>query len=92
MTTAPEMKGKAIGFVGDRTSYSQPLPVILPPENSWEWASVKCVIDAVAMKAYYSDPDTYGKLWTPWNATTRVDITLPRLIHLPLLLADFLSQ
>ena len=92
MTAALEMKGKAIGFVGDRTPYSHPLPVILPPKNSWEWASVKCVMDAVAMKAYYSDPDTYGKLWTPWNATTRVDITLPRLIHLPLLLADFLSQ
>ena len=62
MAAALEMKGKAIGFVGDKTPYSQPLPVILPTKNSWEWASVKYVVDAVAMKTYYGDPDTYWKL------------------------------
>ena len=77
------MKGKAVGFVGDRNPYSQLLPVVLPPKNSWEWASVKCVMDAVAMKAYYGDPDTYGKLWMPLNTTMTADISLPRSINLP---------
>ena len=77
MAAALEMKGKAIGFVGDRTPYSQPLPVLLPPKYSWEWATVKCVMDAVAMKTHYGNLDSYGKLWTPGDKTAEADIALP---------------
>ncbi len=35
---AIKVQGKQIAFVGDRINGRQPIPFILPPQNSWTWA------------------------------------------------------
>ena len=34
------LKGKDIGFVGDRTEFSSPAPIVLQPEKPWKWITV----------------------------------------------------
>jgi hypothetical protein len=38
---ATNVQGKQIAFVGDRGQGRQPIPFILPKQNSWVWVRVR---------------------------------------------------
>jgi hypothetical protein len=71
---ATDVQGKQIAFVGDRGNGRQPIPFILPPQNSWTWARIRYLSDTVRFSEYYRQVDTQDKLWTtgaPDNKLTK---------------------
>lgn len=76
------LKGKDIGFVGDRSPFSSPAPIVLQPEKPWKWITKQAVTDPTAYELFYANPANAAKLFTaPAGATTRV--AAPRLLLLP---------
>jgi hypothetical protein len=55
---ATDVQGKCIGFIGDRGQGRNPVPFVLPVQNSWTWARVQTLNDTARFTAYYEDPDT----------------------------------
>ncbi len=51
------LKGKDIGFVGDRTEFSTPAPIVLQPVKPWKWLALKMVISEVAIELFYANPN-----------------------------------
>jgi hypothetical protein len=90
---ATNVQGKQIVFVGDRGNVRQPIPFILPPQNSWTWARIRYLSDTARFGEYYRQVDNQDKLWkigAPDNELTKQQ--LPRLLALPTFVAKFLVQ
>jgi hypothetical protein len=86
------LKGKDIAFVGDRTTYSSPAPIILQPEKPWKWVMNKFVTDEVAIELFYANPNNRHKFFTAQTGTPTENIKLPRLLLLPSNLVLFCAK
>ncbi len=80
---------KDIAFVGDRTSFSSPAPVVLQPEKPWKWIINKFVIDELEIETFYANPSNTNKFYTPPPNTPTEQTKLPRLLLLPCNLLHF---
>jgi hypothetical protein len=80
----PTWKGKTIGFLGDRTSYSPaPQMVELKEKVPWAWESRLVVNDLTALDHFYVVPGNSNVLWTPDPTTARMTVTAPKMLALP---------
>ena len=77
-----DYKGKDIGFLGDKTQTTAPLPVILP-SDIWKWTSKPASLDTLAMEHYYSTPANAAKLWQPPAPPEARNPKVPRVLFLP---------
>jgi len=91
------LKGKPIGFVGDRIPSKgiNPYAVLFSPTLGWAWKEVIFCDDGVAMAAERTAQTANGDYWTP-SPTVLVasEMTkhLPRLLYLPTLLVQFCAE
>ena len=89
---AIDVQGKCIGFVGDRGHGRNPVPFILPTQNTWVWAKVNALTDTASFTAYYEDPDHEDKFWIHGaQANELTEVTLPRMLALPTCVAEFVN-
>ena len=89
---AIDVQGKCIGFVGDRGHGRNPVPFILPTQNTWVWAKVNALTDTARFTAYYEDPDHNDKFWIHGaQANELTEVTLPRMLALPTCIAEFVN-
>jgi hypothetical protein len=80
----PAWKGKTIGFLGDRTSYSPaPQMIELKEKSPWAWETKNICNDLTEMDAFYLSPDKADKLWTPDMTAPRMAVTVPRMLAVP---------
>ncbi len=77
------LKGKDIGFVGDRIEYSTPAPIVLQPVKPWKWVTQRTVISEVAVELFYANPGNANKFFIPLPNDTLEKISIPLLIMLP---------
>ena len=77
------LKGKDIGFVGDRLPFASPIPVLLQKERPWKWITVDADLNEVAVTAFYVNPINSNRFYTPPPTTPTTRIKLPRLILIP---------
>jgi hypothetical protein len=84
-----QLQGQIIGFVVDRTLTKEPTPILMPPRKAWDWVKVKVATDGPALIAYYEGKSSNrGTLWTPPVGSEETEATVPRLLHIPLVLFD----
>jgi hypothetical protein len=61
----PAWKGKTIGFLGDRTSYSLALQMVeLKEKAPWAWENRLVVNDLTVLDQFYMVPGNANTLWT----------------------------
>ena len=90
---ATDVQGKQIAFIGDRGQGRQPIPFILPPQNSWVWVRVRYLNNTARYVEHYRQEEKKTKLWiTGATDEDLVEIQLPRLLALPTFLAEFVMQ
>ena len=77
------LRGKDIGFVGDRSVFNSPAPIVLQPEKPWKWMTKQIVAEAPTLEYFYANPHNKGKLFTPATGATLTRVTAPRLLLLP---------
>jgi hypothetical protein len=70
----PAWKGKAVGFLGDRTRYATPQMVELGKNVAWAWDDSPICKDVVAMQAFYAMPENREKLWSPLGTPGAHDV------------------
>ncbi len=56
------LKGRDIGFVGDRTDYSTPAPTLLQPEKPWKWITNRFVTSLVGHRDLLQQPKQCRKI------------------------------
>jgi hypothetical protein len=61
----PAWKGKAVGFLGDRTTFAVPQMVELGKNIAWAWDDPPICTDPEAMQAFYATPGNKEKFWIP---------------------------
>lgn len=86
------LKGKDIGFVGDRSAFNTPAPIVLQPEKPWKWITKQGVNDDAVLNYFYANPANKGKFFTPPTGTTLTRITAPRLLLLPGNLVQYCAE
>ena len=89
------LRGKTIGFVGDRLIRRgmRPFTVVLGSDRVWKWKEVTFLNDGVAMARERSTVANKGSFWIPTDAAAqKLTIHLPRLIYLPTELIHFCAQ
>lgn len=80
----PAWKGKTIGFLGDRTSYSPaPQMIELKEKAPWAWETKNICNDLTELDAFYGNASNAEKLWTPDATAPRMAVTVPRMLALP---------
>ena len=77
------LKGKDIGFVGDRLPFSSPIPVILQKEKPWKWIQIEGDFDDIAIMGFYCNPQNVNLFYAPPPGKALTKQLLPRLILLP---------
>jgi hypothetical protein len=76
------LQHKPIGWVGDRTQKRpMPMPVFVPKQNGWTWATVKASLNTAVAEAWYADEENRGTLW--FDRDNKEDVCLPLLLFLP---------
>ncbi len=83
------LKGRDIGFVGDRTDYSSPAPIVLQPEKPWKWITNRFDTSELNIEAFYCNPNNVDKFYIPSTSIQLDRITIPRLLLLPSNLLDY---
>lgn len=79
----PAWKGKAVGFLGDRTTFAVPQMVELGKNIAWAWDDPPICTDPEAMQAFYASPGNKEKFWIPPGEAPRVRTVCPRMLALP---------
>ena len=79
----PAWKGKAVGFLGDKTKFALPQMIELGKSAAWGWDDPPICKDVVAMKAFYAIPENVYKFWVPPGTEPRVRTVCPRMLALP---------
>lgn len=79
----PEWQGKSIGFLGDRTRFSNPQMVELGRTTAWGWEDQQVSRDGIAMTAHYGTPANRERFWTPAPEAPRHRTVCPRMLALP---------
>jgi hypothetical protein len=59
---APELKGKVLARMGDRTTMAEPFILVMPERATWEWKSANVCTDAVAWAAFAEHAENRDKL------------------------------
>ena len=77
------LKGKDIGFVGDRLPFSTPIPILLQKEKPWKWTTVGADLNEASFLAFYSNQANHNKLYTPPPNEPLTNVLLPRLVLIP---------
>ena len=77
------LKGKDIGFVGDRLPFSSPIPVILQKEKPWKWVTIEGDFDELAITSFYNNQQNANLFYVPPARKALTKLLLPRLILLP---------
>jgi hypothetical protein len=85
-----EMSGKPIAFIGHRTRFGEPRPVIPPPDATWNWKATTVSEDETAWAVHQSEERNKGKLWNHGGLAT--EVTLPRLVYLPTIVAKYATE
>lgn len=85
-----DVNNKTFGFVGDRTQYREPYPVILPVQNAWRWGEVTVCLERDKAKSFYEGATTTKMCWVPGDDALRQSVYLPRLLYLPSVLGRFM--
>jgi hypothetical protein len=86
----PEVQGKPIAFLGDRTRFGEPRPIIPPAESTWNWKTVTVNEDAAAWATHQSLDENEGKLWASAGGLA-AEVSMPRLVYLPSVVAKFVA-
>lgn len=86
------LKGKDIGFVGDRSEYSHPAPIVLQPEKPWKWIVKHIVTDPTVLEFFYCNPANAGKFFTPEVGAETQRVAAPRFLLLPGKLVQYCSE
>jgi len=94
MTDITTLHGKVVLFIGDCKGTRKCVPIILPPQSTFEWKKCSVIDDKDKLLTWYADnPSEYGNLWDPTLADgTRVELHVPRMIALPLKVASLYHQ
>jgi hypothetical protein len=87
----PEVSGKPLAFLGDRTRFGEPRPVIPPTESTWKWKNVTVSEDAAAWAVHQGEDDNKGKLWTQAGGLSS-EVLMPRLVYLPSVVAKYAAD
>ena len=73
-----DVRGRGVGYVGDRTAIANPLPVEIPPDKAWGFYTEDAVVSGVDMAAHYGqngvDPEGY---WEPGGSATKEKACVP---------------
>ena len=88
---APEMHGKQIGFLGDRTNDTTPLPVLIQTKKAWEWFKGNVDMNAVGFAAHYTNEATNKLLWAPADSVLAERVA-PRMLLIPSSLVEFMAM
>jgi hypothetical protein len=93
-TDIASFHGKVVLFMGDHKGTRECVPVILPPQSTFEWKKCSVVNDKEKLLSWYADnPSEYGKLCDPMaNDDPKVELHVPRMIALPLQAASLYRQ
>jgi hypothetical protein len=59
-----EISGEPIAFIGDRTRFGKPRPVIPPPDAAWNWKATTVSEDETTWAVHQSEEQNKGKLWS----------------------------
>ncbi len=86
------LRGKDIGFVGDRSPFSTPAPIILQPEKPWKWITKQIVTEPTTFEYFYANPANTGKFFTATAGATLTRVTAPRLLLLPGNLVQYCAE
>ncbi len=81
-------QGKVLGFIGDRRATKEPTPICLPQTKAWQWFKGLASSDRDLSEAHFTNPDNYGKFWTPTG--DKVELKAPFLLALPNALVELL--
>ena len=83
------LQGRLIGFIGNRTVLCEPMPVLFPSKKTWEWVTEIFLTEGPDLLDYYAtDASRRGSLWTPEIECDGAETTVPRLLHMPLVLFE----
>ena len=69
-----------------------PDPRVVPDQKGWKWAKFVGCDDPVAMATFYNVAGNARKLWTLDPSDSKGERTLPRLLLLPMELADWCAE
>ena len=93
LTAAQDLKGKAIAFVGDRTSpMMQPTPVLLAPKKTWDWKKVTFVDDRIKMSEFYNQAANANKFWAPEETATPTEKEFPPVLIIPMSMVAWITE
>jgi len=84
-----EWRGKDIAFVGDKTPFQNPQPVMLSRDKPWKWVSKLVENDAIALAMHYAGGKNMGRLWNPQTTPIEALLAYPWLLLLPHMLVQF---
>jgi hypothetical protein len=85
-----KISGKPTAFIGDRTCFGEPRPVIPPPNAAWNWKATTVSEDETAWAVHQSEEQNKGKLWSRGGLAT--ELTLPWLVYLPSIVAKYATE
>jgi hypothetical protein len=85
--------GRLIGFIGDRMVLRKPTPVLFPSKKTWEWVTETISTEGPDLLDHYTtDASWCRSLWIPETECDRVETTVPRLLHIPLVLFEAIRE
>jgi hypothetical protein len=87
-----EINNSVIGFVGERTKFWDPHPVILPVRNAWAWSTVMVDLGETEADNFYQQASEKRGCWVVNNDTNRQQVWVPRMVFLPTPLAEFMLK
>ncbi len=93
-TDISTLHGKIVLFMGDRKETRKCIPIILPPQSTFEWKKCSVIEDKEKLIACYDDnTEKYGNPWEPTMTDgTRGKLIVPHMIALPLRAASLYHQ
>ena len=92
MGAPTDLQKKDIAFVGDRTPYHNPQPVLLGERKAWEWLTKDIILDSNALVQYFTTQERSETLWLPPDRSTESPCTAPRMLLLPSSAVAFCSD
>ncbi len=78
-----KLKGKLIGFIGERTNPQMQFPIKLLRLALFEFKHLEAVDDAEEVNDAFENSGTTGTLWTPPEGANKQPNMVPQVIALP---------
>jgi hypothetical protein len=71
----------------------EPTPVLFPSQKTWQWVTENILTSRPDLLDHYAaDASWRGSLWTPEIEGDRLETTVPRLPHIPLVLFEAIRE